>query len=166
MKKNLVKIRLLAERERLQRSIQKKVDMSKIGLKAAIDELSVYDQHMADIGTETFEREKDLGLLEMLEQRLGDVNHALEALDNGRYGICEDCGRMIDPRRMERLPYATRCMSCSQKEVDGWGAARVGLPPDFSEIIEKGDKFTVGGEPFYADRHNFYRDPADSESGL
>src|SRR5438067_2617864 len=58
-------------------------------------ELSAYDQHQADVGTETFEREKDLSILERVESELNDVEHALSRLDDGTYGTCEVCGRPI-----------------------------------------------------------------------
>jgi len=72
-------------------------------------ELSAVDQHQAELGTETFEREKDLSILESIEAELADVDHALRRLDDGTYGTCEACGRSIDEQRLEALPAARLC---------------------------------------------------------
>jgi RNA polymerase-binding transcription factor DksA len=45
---------------------------------------------------------------------LRDIGRALERLDAGDYGICENCGEAINPERLEALPYATRCIACAQ----------------------------------------------------
>jgi RNA polymerase-binding transcription factor DksA len=71
-----------------------------------VSELSDYDQHPADMGTETFEREKDLSILEQLEEELSELQAALERIDNGTYGIDEVTGSPIDPARLEALPAA------------------------------------------------------------
>jgi RNA polymerase-binding transcription factor DksA len=69
-------------------------------------ELSDYDQHPADTASETFERERDLGLLGDLETELADIQDALERVDNGTYGIDEVTGQPIDPARLEAVPTA------------------------------------------------------------
>jgi RNA polymerase-binding transcription factor DksA len=69
-------------------------------------ELSDYDQHPADTATETFERERDFGLLEDLEAELSDIQAALERIDNGTYGIDEVTGEPIDPARLDAVPTA------------------------------------------------------------
>ena len=82
----------------------------------SLSELSSLDQHPADIGTETFDREKDLSILEQVEAELADIDHALKRLDDGTYGTCEACGKAITDERLEALPYSTLCVSCKQKE--------------------------------------------------
>jgi RNA polymerase-binding transcription factor DksA len=77
---------------------------------ASINELSSLDQHQADIGTETFEREKDLSILERVEAELGDVEHAIRRLDDGTYGTCEACGTTIAEERLEAMPAARFCL--------------------------------------------------------
>jgi RNA polymerase-binding transcription factor DksA len=73
-------------------------------------ELSAFDQHQADVGTETFEREKDLSILEQVEAELGDIEHALARISDGSYGTCEACGRPIDEARLEALPATRFCL--------------------------------------------------------
>lgn len=76
----------------------------------SVAELSGADQHQADIGTETFEREKDLSILENVEAELTDIEHALQRLNDGTYGICEACGRPIDSERLEAMPATRLCL--------------------------------------------------------
>jgi DnaK suppressor protein len=81
----------------------------------SLGELSGSDQHQADVGTETFEREKDLSILERVEAELHDVEHALRRLDEGTYGTCEACGRPIDEARLEVMPAARFCLDDQAK---------------------------------------------------
>jgi RNA polymerase-binding transcription factor DksA len=71
-----------------------------------ISELADYDQHPADTATETFEREKDLSILEQLERELVELQAALVRVDDGTYGVDEVTGDPIDPARLEALPTA------------------------------------------------------------
>ena len=71
-----------------------------------MSELSDYDQHPADTASETFEREKDLSILEQLEAELAELQAALERVDAGTYGTDELTGEPIDPARLEALPTA------------------------------------------------------------
>jgi RNA polymerase-binding transcription factor DksA len=69
-------------------------------------ELADYDQHPADTASETFEREKDLSILEQLEDELAELEAALARIDAGTYGIDEVTGEAIDPARLEAVPTA------------------------------------------------------------
>jgi RNA polymerase-binding transcription factor DksA len=69
-------------------------------------ELAGYDQHPADSGSETFEREKDLSILEGLEAELAEIEAALQRVDDGTYGVDEVTGDPIDPARLEAVPTA------------------------------------------------------------
>ena len=85
-------------------------------LNESVGELSSYDNHPADLGSETFEREKDLGLKGNAKVMLMKVNHALDQIKNGAYGICEKCGKAIDEERLEAIPYTTFCVECKRAE--------------------------------------------------
>jgi RNA polymerase-binding transcription factor DksA len=67
-------------------------------------ELSPYDA--ADSGSDTFEREKDLGLLDDLEVELAEIEAAIQRIENGTYGIDEVTGQPIDPARLDAVPSA------------------------------------------------------------
>jgi RNA polymerase-binding transcription factor DksA len=73
---------------------------------AQTGELTHYDQHPADQASETFEREKDLAILEQLEAELAEIEAALARIDEGTYGLDEVTGRPIDPERLEAYPTA------------------------------------------------------------
>lgn len=73
-------------------------------------ELSNYDNHPGDQGTELFERSKDLALNEHAEKELEDINKAFHAMEEGTYGICAVCGADIPYERLEAVPTADRCM--------------------------------------------------------
>ena len=73
-------------------------------------ELSHLAQHEADVASETFEREKDFSILEQVEAELADVEHALRRLDDGTYGTCEVCGKVIPDERLEAIPTARLCL--------------------------------------------------------
>lgn len=107
---------LLRERDRLGESIQA---IENRGLNepetVAIGDLSSYDQHPADHGTETYERSKDLGLKENQEVLLGNVYDALDRIKQGTYGTCERCGNEIPIERLEALPYTTLCIDCRRE---------------------------------------------------
>ena len=100
--------RLAEERSRLE-SIREGVDTSE-SEDESLSELSSLDQHQADIGSETFEREKDMSVLEQVEAELSDIEHALKRLDDGTYGTCEACGKKISDERLEALPAARFCL--------------------------------------------------------
>jgi RNA polymerase-binding transcription factor DksA len=73
-------------------------------------ELSKIDQHPAELGTETFERELELTTLTIVEGEVTDIDDALRRLDQGTYGICEECGKPIDEARLEAVPWARYCV--------------------------------------------------------
>jgi RNA polymerase-binding transcription factor DksA len=74
---------------------------------------SYYGNHLADTATDTFEDEKALALEAHLTGLLSQVDEALARAANGTYGLCSQCGQPIAPERLEALPYATTCVSCS-----------------------------------------------------
>jgi YteA family regulatory protein len=78
----------------------------------ALQELSGYDNHPADLGTEVFERSKDLALRELARRRLEAVEEALKSLETGGYGYCRSCGRPVEEERLEALPETTLCLDC------------------------------------------------------
>lgn len=76
---------------------------------------SELETQFADAAQASAERDKDLRVIEKVRDQLANVERALQRLDEGNYGSCEDCGESIPEERLEALPYVTRCVSCSQK---------------------------------------------------
>lgn len=120
MDKTILRQKLVDEQKRLTRSIDLKREAAEAGLKEMTDELSMYDQHQADIGTEVYEMEKDAGIREALEKRLEQVEDALKRIDNEDYGVCRTCGKGIEEKRLSSLPDATLCADCARR-TDGKG---------------------------------------------
>jgi YteA family regulatory protein len=116
-KLNQLKERLLAEKERLDEELKRSDNFQLThSLSESISELSVYDNHPADIASETFEREKDLALLNISHELQEKIDEALENIDKGTYGFCESCGREINMERLEAVPYTTFCINCQREE--------------------------------------------------
>jgi DnaK suppressor protein len=70
----------------------------------------------ADTGTKTFEREQEITLANNVRERMGQVERALDRLDDGQYGWCERCGNAIPVERLAAFPSATLCVTCKQLE--------------------------------------------------
>lgn len=108
---------LLREKERLLRGFSAlKEKTFADSQRESIAEDSAYDQHPADIGTETFEREKDLGLKDGIEIGLSRVEGALARIRQGTYGVCLRCGRPIPEGRLEAAPEVELCIRCQKEE--------------------------------------------------
>ena len=102
--------RLEAERVRLEEVRSGFEGLNDESERESLSELSGADQHQADVGSETFDREKDLSILEQVEAELTDVARALERINDGTYGTCEACGKPIGDERLEAVPAARFCL--------------------------------------------------------
>jgi DnaK suppressor protein len=121
MDKRTVVSRLERERERLLKMKGDLEAQAESSDGAAAGELADYDQHPADIGTEAFEQEKNLSILESIDDQLKEVEAAFERVANGTYGICEACGNPIEPARLEQRPFARFCLQDQQRVERGAG---------------------------------------------
>ena len=107
--------RLEQERTRLQgirEGIQREQDDA---ISEAGNELSSFDQHPGDSGTETFEMEKNVSLLEQVDDELLEVEAAVQRLERGTYGTCQVCGRPIGDERLEAMPATRFCVEDQAK---------------------------------------------------
>jgi RNA polymerase-binding transcription factor len=66
--------------------------------------------------TATYERERDLSLLDNSRDLLDQVDRALAKIADGSYGVCESCGKSIEAARLKALPHASLCISCKRAE--------------------------------------------------
>jgi YteA family regulatory protein len=80
----------------------------------AVAELTSYDNHPADLATETFEREKDVGLVGDARELLARAEAALKRLAEGEYGRCQVCGRPIARERLAAQPWVELCFGCQK----------------------------------------------------
>lgn len=77
------------------------------------------DNHLGDTATVTYDRELDQGLEESAEDILAKIDAALKKIEEGTYGMCENCGQPIGEERLEAMPWATLCIDCKRREERG-----------------------------------------------
>jgi DnaK suppressor protein len=88
-------------------------------LRASTSELFAVDNHPADVGTELFERERDLAVNENIVEQLGEIKRALVKMNDTRYGVCETCGEDIPYARLEAIPYTAYCVEHAAAQGSG-----------------------------------------------
>lgn len=71
--------------------------------------------HMADIGTENFNQDFTLGLIENEQETLNQIDDALGRIEAGTFGVCEECGQPITKSRLQAVPYTPYCIDCARK---------------------------------------------------
>ncbi|GAB3045571.1 TraR/DksA C4-type zinc finger protein [Virgibacillus ainsalahensis] len=86
-------------------------------VKESMGELSNYDNHPGDHGTELYEREKDIALNDHAEKELEEINEALHAIAEGTYGICSKCGQDIPFDRLVAVPTTDRCVEHASNNI-------------------------------------------------
>ncbi len=82
----------------------------------ASGDLSNVPIHMADVGTDNYERDLMIELIENGEEGLRNIDTALEKMDDGSYGVCEICSKKINKERLKAVPYAKLCIDCQREE--------------------------------------------------
>ncbi len=119
MKKNELKAfkeQLLALRARLRGDVSQMAETAlKKNRDAAHGTLSSMPIHMADLGSDNFEQEFTLSLVETEGVTLAQIEAALERIEDGTYGTCEECGVKIPKSRLMAIPYATMCVKCASR---------------------------------------------------
>ena len=78
-------------------------------------ELSHVTQHPGDVGTEVADVDREVALLEAADDRREDIRAALARIEAGTYGTCVDCGREIEPDRLEFRLESARCIEDQRK---------------------------------------------------
>ncbi|HNX29145.1 MAG TPA: TraR/DksA C4-type zinc finger protein [Syntrophomonadaceae bacterium] len=141
--------KLLTRKTELEAIIQKKREAFRVPMAEMTDELSMYDQHPSDSGSELYEREKDFAYLELLEFELKKTEQALERIEQGLYGICADCGKAIESGRLERLPGTALCIACARQSKENSPGIYQYNYNDSPEAMEFGKTFQTAGYEFY-----------------
>jgi DnaK suppressor protein len=85
----------------------------------ATGDLSSMPIHMADLGSDNFEQEFALGLMDSERKMLREIDYALERIDQGTYGICTATGKPIAKARLEAQPWARYCIEYARKLEKG-----------------------------------------------
>jgi DnaK suppressor protein len=79
-------------------------------------DLSGYSLHMADVATDSFDTEFNIGLASNEQQYLNMIDAALRRIDEGTYGTCEECSKAIPTKRLMAMPHARLCIKCQEEE--------------------------------------------------
>jgi RNA polymerase-binding protein DksA len=109
---NEIKGRLLKLRAQLERDIAIKDHQVAEDGDDLDPERGGVSNHMADDANETAEQETMLTLRSSAERQLAHVHEALERIEAGNYGTCSNCGKPINPARLDALPFSTLCINC------------------------------------------------------
>jgi DnaK suppressor protein len=114
----LCRERLLILRARLRGDVTQMEDSA---LNKDHNKTTSMPNHMAELGSDNFDRELTLSLLGSENDALDQIEAAIERIEDGSYGQCEECGAKISKARLEAIPYATLCVRCaSQQEQGHW----------------------------------------------
>ncbi|MDA7977824.1 MAG: TraR/DksA family transcriptional regulator [Pirellulales bacterium] len=96
---------------------------------------------IADAALDSSENEISSQLAEVESRELASIEHALERIRAGEFGVCERCSRAIPMARLNALPYATLCIEC-QREAEAAGE-EVGMNTDWSRLLDETDDSDV-----------------------
>ena len=83
---------------------------------ASLSQDSVYSVHMADAGTDSYEREKGFHFMNRETDYYKFLIKALERINDGSFGVCNICEELIAEERMIEVPNATKCVQCKESE--------------------------------------------------
>ena len=83
---------------------------------ASLSQDSVYSVHMADAGTDSYEREKGFHFMNRETDYYKFLIKALERIKDGSFGVCNICEELIPEERMMEVPNATKCVQCKESE--------------------------------------------------
>lgn len=89
-------------------------DTLKKSQKEAAGDISGYTYHMADVATDTYDREFSLGLVSGSRELLYELDDALKKIEEGTFGICESCKLPIAKKRLKAVPGARLCIKCQK----------------------------------------------------
>jgi RNA polymerase-binding transcription factor DksA len=107
---------LLAWRARLRGDVSAMADAALRKTRSeANGDLSSMPIHMADIGSDNYEQEFTLSLMQTDEMTLDSIEAAIERVEDGVFGQCEDCQGPISKTRLNAIPYTPLCIKCAQK---------------------------------------------------
>ncbi len=115
------KEQLLSLRARLRGDVTQMAEATlKKSRSEANGDLSSMPIHMADIGSDNFEQEFTLSLMENEEGTLDQIEASLERIEDGTYGQCEECGIKIPKTRLNAIPYTMLCVKCASQQEQGY----------------------------------------------
>ena len=109
---------LMHARDSFGEQIQVHVDEALSSRKDSAGERAGMATHMADLGSDHFRHDFELGLLTDEVDVLEMIDEALQRIEDSEYGVCLDCGAIIPKERLEAKPYARYCTKCKSKREE------------------------------------------------
>ena len=106
---------LLKIREQIEGDIRQMSDENAGAQNDRGGDVSGHALHMADVATDMYDREFNLGLASNDREILQKVNNALVRIDDGLYGQCDECKKPIPVARLKAIPYTQTCLKCQEK---------------------------------------------------
>lgn len=107
---------LVADRNKSLKIIKEITDFMKEGFAESSGDLGSYSIHQADNSSSVEYYNKQIYLLEKQQEKLKRINQSLEQIYDKTYGICQLCGKYIQPTRLRIIPFAKYCIECKTKE--------------------------------------------------
>ena len=105
---------LITERVKLAEEIKSIAHDVSTSPREASGDLSAYTVHLADMAADTFDRELSMNIVSGEQEILYQIDDALKRLDDGSYGICQQCNQPISMSRLRAVPYASACIKCQR----------------------------------------------------
>ena len=90
-------------------------DTLKKSQKEASGDISGYTYHMADVATDNYDREFSLGIASNERKVIYELDDAIKRIQDGTFGVCEDCKKLIAKNRLKVVPQARLCIKCQEK---------------------------------------------------
>lgn len=110
---------LITERAKFAGEIRSIAEEALRNPREASGDLSAYTIHMADMAADTYERELSTNLVSSEQQVLYEIDDALKRIDDGSFGICQQCNKPIAMSRLRAVPYASMCIGCQRAKEQG-----------------------------------------------
>src|SRR3989338_1155107 len=105
---------LITERVKLADEIKSIAEDTSKSPREASGDLSAYTIHMADMAADTYERELSMNIVSSEQEILYQIDDALKRLEDGSFGVCQQCNQPILMSRLKAVPYASLCISCQR----------------------------------------------------
>lgn len=110
---------LLAEQKRLSAALEYLHAENPGADQEGVIDLGSLEEHLAEVGSITLDREMDYSLEDVVGQELSAISGALERIEQGSFGLCASCGEPISAGRLDARPWASLCIDCKRREERG-----------------------------------------------
>ncbi|MCE5259650.1 MAG: TraR/DksA C4-type zinc finger protein [Chloroflexi bacterium] len=148
----------VVELRRLRRATLEEIAALNEQLQAEIEPASAPDDDSVDVAADIYERGKTLSLIQSLEDKLHNIEHAIAVASKGTYGICENCGSPIPSERLEIVPETTLCVNCANKLEQGIRRRRIQMADE--ESLE--EEHSIDDE-YEAEEEEEFEEESDDE---